>query len=338
MPAAAVAPIAEPVPQPEPITATIRKWPRPEEDAVHPPRASAPEWETRPAVETAAEAAPVTADAPVRASAPDMAAPPESVTNPPPAPAQTYDRQSLPEQLPKRRGGWGAWLLAAGLGLGALGAYALVTTGALDRVLRPAVPLAAPVPSGLIEVTVTPADAQIFVYVGRGPTVASDLLVGGVHEFIVFDVGLRPSRGVVSEGATWTTTDAGALYELAVQAPSAVAPEDVLDLGTPRTTPASVASVALGADGNSGTVRIITNPQGAKVYRFVGVGPTVQIPTASIHQGQEVLVYHPDHETRRSVIGPSDWRTAEGGGPHSATLEVELPLVPASVVLETLEN
>lgn len=329
-PVGAVAPMAEPVsqPRPEPITATIRKWPR-QEEAVRPPRASAPEWETGPTGGTEAEPEPATPDVPASAVAPDAAAAPDSVSIPSPAPVQTYDRQSLPERLPKRRGGWGVWLPAAALGLGA---YALVVTGALDGLLRPAAPLAAPAPGGLIDVTVTPADAQIFVYVGHGPAVATDLLVGGVHEFIVFDRGLRPSRGVVPEGATWTTTDTGALYELAVQAPSAVAPEDVLDLGTPLTTP------ALAADGRSGTVRIITNPQGAKVYRFVGVGPTVQIPAASIHEGQEVLVYHPDHETRRAVIGPSDWHPAGGEGPRGASLEVDLPPVPRSAVSETLEN
>jgi hypothetical protein len=331
-PATAAAPIAEPLqqPRPEPITATIRKWPR-QEDSGHLPRTSAPEWESGRVGEAAAEPTPVTADAEADVSAPDPATASDSVSIPSAAPsaAQSYDRQSLPAQLPKRRGGWGAWLLAAGLGLGA---YALITTGTLDALLRPVAPPAAPAQSGLIDVTVRPADAQIFVYVGRGPAVASDLLVGGVHEFIVFDRGLRPSRAVVPEGATWTSTDTGALYELAVQAPSAVAPNEVFDLGAPQATPASA------ADGNLGAVRIITNPQGAKVYRFVGVGPTVQIPTASIHEGQEVVVYHPEYETRRSVIGPSDWRTAEGGGPHGASLEVELPPRPASVVPETLEN
>jgi len=158
------------------------------------------------------------------------------------------------------------------------------------------------------------------------------LPVEGAHEFIVFDRGLRPSRAIVTEGATWTTTDQGSLYELAVQAQVAAAPEDAFDLGSPETTP--VATKA----GDSGTIRIITNPQGAKVYRFIGVGPTAKIPAASIHEGQEVLVYHPEHETRRAVIGPSDWQAGAGPGSHSASLEVQLPALPASIVPETLEN
>ena len=166
----------------------------------------------------------------------------------------------------------------------------------------------------------------------RSPAVAADLPVERAHEFIIFDRGLRPSRAIVTEGATWTTTDTGPLYELAVQAPAVEAPADALDFGSPRTTPASASA------GGSGTIRIITNPQGAKVYRFVGVGPTVQIPAVSIHEGQEVLVYHPEHETRRAVIGPSDWQVGEGGGIHGATLEVQLPPLPASAAPKTPED
>jgi hypothetical protein len=255
---------------------------------------------------------------------------PQPVTGSIPTPAPAYDRQSMPEPLPSRRlGGWGVWLLAAAL---SLGAYALFATGTLDALVRPAAPAAAPAPSGIIDVTVTPADAQIFLFVGRGPALASGLTVDGAHEFIVFDRGLRPSRAIVPEGATWTTTERGLLYELAVQAQAAAAPTDALGFGNPTTKPTAVEA------GDSGTIRIITNPQGAKVYRFIGVGPTAQIPAASIHEGQEILVYHPEHETRRAVIGPSDWQAGEGQGTYSASLEVQLPALPGSPVPEVLED
>jgi len=220
--------------------------------------------------------------------------------------------------------------LAAALGLGAFGVYTLVTTGTFDALLQRATPAAAP--AGVINVTVTPADAQIFIFVGRGPALAPDLPVGAAHEFVVFDRGLRPSRAVVPKGATWTETENGPLYELAVQTQPVATPADALDLGDPQIEPTAAEA------GASGTVRIITNPQGAKVYRFVGVGPSVQIRAASIQEGQEVLVYHPEYETRRVVIGPSDWQAGEGRGTYRASLEVRLPALAQSPVPQTPEN
>jgi hypothetical protein len=372
---AAALPEQPPQPGPEPITATIRKWPR-KEDAAHPPRGFAPPLETEAVsvtvsvTEAVTEAASVTEAVSVseavseagmgsgRGSVPSAevveateteipletateavfgtgsVGHAESVPSPQPlsasmpAPAPAYDRHSLPEQLPKRRGGLGVLLFAAALGVGA---YALLASGSLDALLRPVAPVAVPAPSGVIDVAVTPADAQIFVFVGRGPAVASGLPVHAAHEFIIFDRGLRPSRAVVDEGATWTTTADGSLYELAVQATPAATPADALDFGGPRTTSASAEA------GDLGTIRIITNPQGAKVYRFVGSGPAVQISAGSIHEGQEVLVYHPEHETRRAVIGPSDWQAGEGAGAHTASLQVELPALAASAA-ESPEN
>ena len=264
---------------PEPITPTIRKW-QPQDEA-DPAPASAP--------------APASVSAPAPAS---VAAPAPAMESIPPQ-EQSYNRTSLPQPPPKRGGGWGIWLVVAGLGVGA---YALHATGTLDALLQPASPSPAVVVGGSIDVTVAPADAQIFLFIGRGPAVAEGLSVDVGHEFIVFDEGLLPSRASVPTGATWTTAADGPLYELAVQARAAgaeVRPGDSADLGLPQTEPG-----ASGA-GATGTVRVITNPPGAKVYRFVGVGPTAQIPVSSIHEGQEVLVYRLGHETRRSVIGPS---------------------------------
>jgi hypothetical protein len=213
-----------------------------------------------------------------------------------------------------------------------LGLYALISTGTLDALLRPAPAPAASVTPGIIDVTVTPSDAQVFVFVGRGPAIAMGLAVGADHEFIVLDRGLHPSRATVPRGASWATSDDGLIYELAIQAEAVADPADELDFGDARTTPTSVATA------EKARVRVITNPPGAKVYRYVGVGPSVRIPAASIHEGQEILVFHPEHETRRAVIGPSDWQVAQGQTVQSAALHVELPALPKSAASETLEN
>jgi hypothetical protein len=324
-------------PAPEPITATIRKW-QPAAD-----------------VQGALEQAPVSVSMPASVAAPALAPPSTpraastigldtatetvfgtgSVTRAEPVlasteapPAVLYDRPSLPSSRPRRRrGGWGIWLLSAGLGLGI---YALLATGALDAWIQPATPV--PPPRGVIDVTVGPPDAQIFAFVGRGPVVVQDMPVGSAHEFLVFDRGLRPSRAVVPEGASWATADGGPIYELAVQAQAAAVPADALDMGRPQTQPGA------SGDGRVGTIRVITNPPGAKVFRFVGLGPTARIEAPSIHEGQEILVYHPDRETRRAVIGPSDWQASQGQSGYVARLEVDLPVLTQSTVPETPEN
>jgi hypothetical protein len=219
--------------------------------------------------------------------------------------------------------------LAAVVGLGA---YGLIATGKLDALMQPKAAAPATAPSGTIDVTVTPNDAQIFQFVGRGPAVARDLTVGAAHEFIVFDQGLEPSRAQVAAGASWTTTESGPLYELAVQARPTASQQGAADLGVPQsTTTASEASTA-------GTIRVITNPPGAKVYRFVGIGPTASIAVASIHEGQELLVYHPGHEIRRAVVGPSDWVEPSADAGYAASLEVQLPAKPQSEAAEAVED
>jgi hypothetical protein len=324
---------------PEPITATIRKW-QPSE----PPEAEST-TELSSATDEASSSVSVSESVTVTAPEPELETPTESVFGlgsvsaseslPPPQglvgsvppAAPQYDRPSVAEpRLPARRGGWAAWVLAALFGVGV---YAIISTGAVDAWLAPAPPPAVGSTDGVIEVSVTPADAQVFVFVGRGPAVASGLPVDAAHEFIVFDRGLKPSRAVVPKGASWAKSERGSLYELAVQAEPA-GPSATLDFGAPQSVPASA-----GAEG-SGTIRIITNPQGAKVYRFVGIGPTIQILAPSIHEGYEILVYHPQHETRREVIGPSDWLSAEGH--HSAKLDLQLPERAGSAVLEAPED
>ncbi len=238
-------------------------------------------------------------------------------------------RSSVP-QPPKQWAQLGPWLLVLGA---AIGVYALWTTGVLDRFVRSGQPAAseATPQTGTIEVTVDPADSQIFLFVGRGPAVAEGLSLAGPHEFVVFDRGLEPSRAVVPENATWATTEDGASYELAVQA----RPLD--GLSDPRALGASLTTSSPSGEPR-GSVRVITNPPGAKVYRFVGIGPSVEIPNASIHEGQEVLVYHPEHSARRSVIGPSDWRVAPGQTDHRASLDVALPPLPSVGPSDPPEN
>jgi hypothetical protein len=355
--APATAAVAEPGPlasHPEPVTATIRKWVPEEDDAPQeleeleeveePVEPEEPEEQLETARESdvelsagPAETAPPEVSEPVEAETPTelvfshgSASTAESIPAPEPVARESRvsapTRPSVAQPLPQRRGGWGAWLLVAALGVGV---YALISTGALQSLVSPAAP--APAPSGVVTLEVAPEGAQVFLYVGRGPSVAAGLEVGRAHEFVVFHEGLRPTRVTVPEGAAWPSVEGRPLYELAVQPQPAGSVSEAADFGTPLTKSGP------GADGNEGAVRIVTNPPGAKVYRYLGVGPDVRLSVDSIHEGQEVLVVHPGYETRRAVIGPSDWVTVDGA-PH-ASLRVELPEVPSSVVVpETVED
>lgn len=324
----------EPVAESEPVTKTIRKW-------ATAPQAPEPTREPEPhdPAVSVARSIPVTEaelETPTESvfSTGSVTAPPADAGASPRTSAPTFDPHAdrpsrIVAPLPKRRSSWGIWLFAAGLGLVI---YAGLAAGAFDPWLRPEA--AAPVagPSGIMDVEVSPANAQIFVFVGRGPALSKDMSVGAAHEFLVFDKGLRPARAVVPEDAVWTQTENGPLYELAIQAEPAQSPSAALDLGAPRTE-------STGGGAGAGTIRIVTNPPGAKVYRFVGRGPTAHIRVPSIHEGQEVLVYDPGYETRRAVIGPSDWQTVAGEEGHRASLEVELPARPVpSAPLQSVEE
>ncbi len=323
-------------PPPEPVTATIRKW-QPAEDAPPPAKASVSEsvyvsvsesaQARPPELETASESVfgtgTVSAPPPERPSQPRVSRPPSS------APEERSSAAPA-APLPPRRGGWGIWLLAAAVGLGA---YALIASGTLQPLFdRTAAPPAAADP-GVIEVAVNPDDAQVFVFVGRGPASAGALSVGAAHEFVVLGAGLRPTGASVPAGATWPEGDNGSLYELAVQAQPAAVGEPTGDLGELLSGDASAS--ATGTD--KGTVRVVTNPPGAKVYRFVGAGPFFRIPVASIHEGQELLVHRAGHEIERRVVGPSDWETMADGA-HRAKVAIDLRVVSRSPAAQPVED
>jgi len=318
--------MATPAPATEPVTKTIRKWSThaEEEPVPAPVSVSASMPVDEPELQTPTES--VFGTGSVTASARQSTA---SRAPSAPAPEPGYDRPSVTHAgLPRRRGGWGIWLFAAGVGLVL---YAGIAAGTFDAWFGEGAPVAQATPSGVIDVRVSPADAQVFVFVGRGPTSSAGMPIAGPHEFVVFDKGLRPTRASIPKDASWASTPNGPLYELAIQAQPAADASAALDLGMPATE-------APVRGGPEGTIRVITNPPGAKVYRFVGRGPTARIEVPSIHEGQEVLLYHPGHETRRAVVGPSDWQPVEAGGAQAASLEVELPALPGSVVSEPIEE
>src|SRR5690606_13609886 len=147
----------------------------------------------------------------------------------------------------------------------------------------------------------------VLKYVGRGPAIASERPAGVAHEFVAIADGRSPTRAVVPADAEWEPADGGARrYELAMQAGSE--PMEVLDLG-PTTLPRNVGAPS----GALGSVRVITNPPGAKVYVLVGFSPTVTVENVRTEEAIELLVYLEGHAVERLVVGPSDWQPTEDG-------------------------
>ena len=162
---------------------------------------------------------------------------------------------------------------------------------------------------GALNVTSEPPEAQVLMFVGRGPAVAHDLSPGAAYELVAIADGRGASRAVVPADAVWETTPEGPRYELAIQtSDEAIAFAD-LELGAthlPHELGAPTADI--------GTVRAVTSPPGARVYLLVGFTPDVHVENAHTDEATELVVYHEDYEIERVLVGPSDWRESGDGG------------------------
>lgn len=160
--------------------------------------------------------------------------------------------------------------------------------------------------------------AQIFLFVGRGPAAAENLPTGLAHELVAIADDRSPTRAVVPADATWTPSDDGLLYELAMQTGDQEMAFEQLVLG-----PTRLDRNAMGTpSGELGRVRVITTPPGARVFLLVGFG-TTEIRDLPTDAPQEILVYDEGVSPVRSFVGPSDWR--EGPEGKEAELLVTLP-------------
>lgn len=170
---------------------------------------------------------------------------------------------------------------------------------------------------GELSVGSAPAQAQVFMFVGRGPAVIADLPVGVAHEFLALADGKAPARAVLASDAEWESEGGSVRYELAVQTGDADVSFDNLDVGVSR-LPQDVGT----ARGQMGSVRVVTTPRGAKVYQLVGFTPQVHLTGVPTDAALELLVAAPGHHVERVVVGPSDWRAENGH--RTASVDVTL--------------
>lgn len=162
---------------------------------------------------------------------------------------------------------------------------------------------------GMLNVTSEPAGAQVLLFVGRGPAVATDLPTGAAYELVAFADGHGASRAIVPADATWEETPEGPRYELALQTSELEVDLAHLDLGATR-----LPRDALGTpSGTLGSVRVVTSPPGARVYMLIGFTPDVHVENIRTDQPVELLVYEEGYELERTLVGPSDWRDGADG-------------------------
>jgi len=172
---------------------------------------------------------------------------------------------------------------------------------------------------GTLEIVAQPPESQVLMFVGRGPAEAEELPVGMAHEFVAIADGRAPTRAYVPADATWEEGEGGPRYELALQAGTAEMATADLALGE-TTLPRD----AMGAAGGSlGTVRVITNPPGAKVYVLIGFSPRVIVENIRTDEVVELLVFHDGHPVSTEVVPPSAWEQNPDGSKH-ASIEITL--------------
>lgn len=166
---------------------------------------------------------------------------------------------------------------------------------------------------GTLELQVRPERAQVLMYVGDGPATAEELPLGMALEFVAIADGRTPTRAVLPADASWEETESGPRYELAMQTGEAPMAAEDLALGETR-LPRDVGAPT----GELGTVRVITNPPGARVYVLVGFAPAVTVENVRTDAPIELLVFLEGHPVARETIAPADWEENADGSKRAA--------------------
>lgn len=183
---------------------------------------------------------------------------------------------------------------------------------------------------GNLRVDVSEDAAEVYLYVGRGPVEVEG--PGGVpREFLALAEGRAPTRAIVPVGATWEFREGAHWVDLAVQLP-----ESSLRRGRPQGLGESLFPAAYRAAQEAkergtehpaapvrGSVRVITNPSGAKVYELVGFSPGVEIKNVQVDEAAEILVWKDGYEISRAPVLPSDWETGERGMQAEVTVTLD---------------
>jgi hypothetical protein len=171
---------------------------------------------------------------------------------------------------------------------------------------------------GELRVSSEPARAQVFLLIGNGPALATDLPVGVAHEFVALAEGHAPARAVVPSDAIWEPYSGQPRYELAMQTGKEATKVEELELGA-TLLPQDVGTPT----GALGSVRVITTPPGSKVYQLIGFTPDVRVENLPLDRDYDVLLYLRGREVVERHLAAADFRETEGK--LVADVELRLP-------------
>lgn len=175
---------------------------------------------------------------------------------------------------------------------------------------------------GDLRVNSEPDRAQVFLLIGPGPALATDIPLGVAQEFVALADGHRPARALLPADAVWDDVDGEPRYELAIQAPplrSRRRRHRSADALGPTLLPQSVGTPV----GRLGSVRVVTTPRAAHVYQLIGFTPDVHVDNLPLDHAYELLVYVEGRPPVRRSVEPEDFQLQ--AGKRIAQIDVTVP-------------
>jgi hypothetical protein len=148
-----------------------------------------------------------------------------------------------------------------------------------------------------LRVNSQPDRAQVFLLIGPGPALATDIPLGVAQEFVAMAEGHRPARALLPADAVWDDLDGQPRYELAIQARQ-------LQEGRRNR----------GADA-----------LGPTVYQLIGFTPDVHVDNLPLDHAYELLVYLEGRASVRKRVEPADFQEQAGNGKRVAQIDAQLP-------------
>lgn len=175
---------------------------------------------------------------------------------------------------------------------------------------------------GDLRINSKPDRAQVFLLIGPGPAIATDIPLGVAQEFVALSEGYRPARALLPADATWDDVGGQPRYELAIQARPM---HEGRRFRAPDALGATLLPQNVGApSGRLGSVRVVTTPRAAEVYQLIGFTPDVHVDNLPLDHAYELLVYLEGRGSVRKRVEPADFQENVEKGKRVAHIDLQL--------------